>query len=148
MPIKPENRHRYPADWPAIRERTLRQAEYRCQHPGCAARQYAVGKWMKFTFGGWVFATWSAPSETHKIARSLADALWKQQGELGVKPIVIVLTIAHLDHQPENCDPANLRAMCQRHHLAHDLEHHQANAHATRRARAGTADLFEEAACR
>jgi len=26
----------------------------------------------------------------------------------------VVLTVAHLGHTPENCDPANLRAWCQR----------------------------------
>lgn len=36
----------------------------------------------------------------------------------------VVLTIAHLDHTPENCDPDNLLAMCQRCHLAYDAESH------------------------
>lgn len=35
------------------------------------------------------------------------------------------------DHQPENCDPANLMAMCQACHLAYDRDHHAD----TRRAR-------------
>ena len=43
----------------------------------------------------------------------------------------VVLTVAHLDHQPENCDPANLMAMCQACHLAYDRDHHAD----TRRAR-------------
>lgn len=142
MPIKPENRARYPADWPKIRERILQRAGHRCECPGCAARQYAVGKWALFTIGGWHFVEWHQPSESFKAARTLAAKQWHAQGEEGVKPIVIVLTIAHLDHQPENCDPSNLRAMCQRHHLAHDHLHHIANAQATRRAKAGTAELF------
>jgi hypothetical protein len=37
---------------------------------------------------------------------------------------LVVLTVAHLDHVPENCDLANLRAMCQGCHLHYDLEHH------------------------
>lgn len=36
----------------------------------------------------------------------------------------VVLTIAHLDHIPENCEPENLRAWCQRCHLSYDAEHH------------------------
>lgn len=36
----------------------------------------------------------------------------------------VILTVAHLDHQPENCDRDNLRAMCQRCHLAYDAEEH------------------------
>ncbi len=53
-----------------------------------------------------------------------------------------MLTIAHLDHDPTNNSDDNLRAMCQRHHLALDHDHHRANAQATRRAKAGTLELF------
>ena len=35
----------------------------------------------------------------------------------------VVLTIAHLDHQPENNDPANLRSWRQRCHDKYDAEH-------------------------
>jgi 5-methylcytosine-specific restriction endonuclease McrA len=55
----------------------------------------------------------------------------------------VVLTIAHLDHQPENCAPENLRAWCQRCHLRYDQQQHIANAQATRRSRLAVADLFE-----
>lgn len=36
----------------------------------------------------------------------------------------VILTVAHLDHNTWNNDPANLRAWCQRCHLAHDQEIH------------------------
>lgn len=32
----------------------------------------------------------------------------------------VVLTVAHLDHDPRNCDPANLKAWCQRCHNRYD----------------------------
>ena len=32
----------------------------------------------------------------------------------------VVLTVAHLDHQPEHCDDANLAALCQRCHNRYD----------------------------
>jgi len=32
----------------------------------------------------------------------------------------VVLTIAHLDHTPENCEPENLRAWCQKCHNTYD----------------------------
>jgi len=38
----------------------------------------------------------------------------------------VVLTVAHLDHQPENCADDNLEAMCQRCHLRYDSHHHRA----------------------
>lgn len=39
----------------------------------------------------------------------------------------VVLTVAHLNHRPEDCRDENLRAMCQRCHLAYDEEEHRAN---------------------
>ena len=144
MPIKPENRDRYPADWPAIRGRILQRAGYRCEHPGCKARQYSVGWWRVDELGHHWVAAWGQNDNprTYSEARQVAAELDFSRSEEGPKPLVIVLTVAHLDHQPEHCDPDNLRALCQRHHLAHDHEHHRANAQATRRAKAGTAELF------
>lgn len=45
--------------------------------------------------------------------------------------------------KPENKAryPANLAAMCQRHHLAYDQAHHTTNAYMTRKARMGTLEL-------
>ncbi|WP_202638978.1 hypothetical protein [Bailinhaonella thermotolerans] len=56
----------------------------------------------------------------------------------------VVLTVAHLDHVPENCAEENLLAMCQRCHLAYDADQHAANAARTRTARrtAGMEPLF------
>ena len=45
----------------------------------------------------------------------------------------VVLTVAHLDHQPENCDPGNLRAMCQGCHLRYDADHHSQTRAQTKR---------------
>lgn len=147
MPIKPENRHRYPADWPAVRERILHRAGWRCEHEGCMARQYSVGVWHQPWDGGgaWKWLPlWGQNDNprTYKEARQMAAEIDHDRSEEGPKPIVIVLTIAHLDHNPENCADENLRALCQRHHLAHDHQHHLANAQATRRAKAGTLELF------
>ena len=50
------------------------------------------------------------------------------------KPLVIVLTVAHRDHQPENVADDNLAVWCQRHHLAYDQDHHTQTAYMTRRA--------------
>jgi hypothetical protein len=36
---------------------------------------------------------------------------------------MVVLTVAHLDHTPENCDDANLLAGCQLCHNRYDREH-------------------------
>lgn len=34
------------------------------------------------------------------------------------------LTVAHLNHTPEDCRPENLRAMCAPCHLRYDAKHH------------------------
>lgn len=162
MPIKPENKARYPADWKQVRERILRRAQWRCQHPGCGAAQYSVGRWICWAGGQHEWrpiqgndhpktaqdhefdnagegCDFQGDRWTYKAAREFIDRwCWEED----TKPIVIVLTCAHLDHQPENCDPSNLRMFCQRHHLAYDHDHHRANAQAKRRAKAGTLELF------
>lgn len=56
----------------------------------------------------------------------------------------VVLTVAHLDHQPENNNRANLVALCQKCHLNYDKDHHAQNAAKTRRAKLASGDLFED----
>jgi hypothetical protein len=89
MPIKPENRKRYPANWssevrPAILSRAVNRCEGSPVYPDCRAENH----------------------QPHPVTGS-----------------PVVLTIAHLDHKPENCDPRNLRAWCQRCHNTYDLAH-------------------------
>lgn len=86
MPIKPENKGRYPKDWPEISARIrFDRAEGLCE--------FCEEAWH---------------GEPHPITGS-----------------IVVLTVAHLDHQPENSDDDNLAAMCQRCHLHYDLPFHR-----------------------
>jgi 5-methylcytosine-specific restriction endonuclease McrA len=124
MPIKAENRHRYPPNWRAIRLAILDRAENRCEQcrvPNHAWRNNATGQW------------------THDAG--LAEA-WGLDGD---KIARIVLTVAHLDHAPEHNDPANLAALCQRCHLAYDADHHAKTAYRTRCVRKTAGDLFNHA---
>ncbi len=45
------------------------------------------------------------------------------------------MSVHHLNHIPEQCDPANLIALCAKCHLLRDLPWHVANAARTRRAK-------------
>ena len=45
----------------------------------------------------------------------------------------VVLTVAHLCHDPQCADETHLRSMCQRCHLSYDAAHHARNAARTRR---------------
>lgn len=163
MPIKPENRARYPKDWPMLSLAARQRARWRCQHPGCTALQYAVGCWDLDDAGVWRWGPvegntppktaqdhefdnagegcdFQGDRWTYKAARAFIDRYWGPEED---RPIVIVLTVAHLNHQPEDCRPENLAAMCQRHHLAYDAHHHKQTAYATRKRAALTADLFD-----
>lgn len=146
MPIKPENRARYPKDWPAISQAARERAGWRCQHEGCTAHQYAVGWWRETMRGHEWVPEWPRDGvsigQTYADAREVAAGIYHANGESGPRPTIIVLTVAHLNHQPEDCRPENLAAMCQRHHLAYDQGHHRSTAYATRRARANTPELF------
>jgi 5-methylcytosine-specific restriction endonuclease McrA len=80
MPILPENKKRYPADWKAIRDKILLECQNKCEWCGV------------------------------------------ENGTMrGDKKIV--LTIAHLDHTPENCVRENLQALCQKCHNGYDAKH-------------------------
>lgn len=130
MPIKPENKARYPQNWKEIREQRLIIAGHRCEN--CGVHNYAIG--YRTEIGEFVMI-----SRTGKPQEFQGHAT-------GYKVLMIVLTIAHLDHIPENCSMDNLRAWCQRCHLAYDHHHHQANARETRRKRIGVQDLFSSEA--
>ena len=57
-----------------------------------------------------------------------------------------MLTVAHLDHVPENCDPDNLRALCQRCHNAYDAPMRRARIARRAREAMNIPDMFEETA--
>lgn len=139
MPIRPENRDRYPADWPQIRDLVLRRARHRCEQ--CGVENHALGGRSR---GKWLAAMPIGEKRLRLEWPRPGSEWWC--GEHGnaefVRIIRIVLTIAHLDHTPENCSLDNLRALCQRCHLRYDALHHAQTAYATKREGRAIADLF------
>jgi len=135
MPIRPENKARYPKDWKRIADAIRERAGQRCEgspaYPDCRVPNGAVGYREA---GRWVQLGESIDAAGLAIDTAVDD---------GFKVTRIVLTVAHLDHTPENCEPQNLKAMCQRCHLTYDAEHHKRTAYATRKSAAMTADLFD-----
>ena len=139
MPIKPENAARYPADWPQVRDKILQRARNRCEQCGL------YNHWW-----GWR----DRAGTFHRVSKRPLIEAWPKDNpprppfEIATKDhgtiriIEIVLTIAHLDHRPENCDPGNLQALCQQCHLRYDHQHHQQTAYATRREGKAIRDLF------
>lgn len=55
----------------------------------------------------------------------------------------VVLTTAHLNHNPADCRDENLAAMCQKCHLTYDAALHRENAARTRRGRRAQLDLVD-----
>lgn len=140
MPIKPENAKRYPKDWNAIRNRIVQRAGNRCEfcgvQNGALGSRNGHGKFLPAEPKGekMLRLEWPEPGERW----------WCGDGDFRLfqRVIRIVLTVAHLDHTPENCDESNLKALCQRCHLKYDHEHHMRNAHETRRKGKAAAELF------
>lgn len=96
MPIRPENRARYPANWKTeIRPAILARAGNKCE--GCGLENHS------------------------HIMRPVSGSSFL------LKRVKIVLTIAHLDHTPENCNHDNLRALCQKCHNTYDAPMRAAN---------------------
>lgn len=101
-PIREENRKRYPPDWKAISLSIRERAGWRCEcagecghpHDGRCERVHGQRLRQRYEIDG--------------------SVVWSR----------VVLTVAHLDHTPENCADDNLKAMCNACHLRYDREHH------------------------
>jgi hypothetical protein len=113
MPIRPENKARYPPDWPSISKRIRERSGGRCECAGECGRGTHEGRCPNL-HGGPAYGTGSQ----------------------------VVLTVAHLNHAPEDVRDENLRAMCNGCHLHYDREHHAQTAYQTRRAGKAVRDLF------
>lgn len=124
MPIRPDLKPLYPDNWAEIRTKILERAEDRCEWCGIKNGSFGIRDldgdfhhFMEFQQG---------PLDDEKFAN---DA----------KGFVIVLTIAHLDHDPTHndgmedgglpvpADEANLVALCQQCHNRHDGPHRGGN---------------------
>ena len=112
MPIRASEKARYPKDWKDISDLRRQIAQGRCE---------CVGECGLHPWGRCV--------ERHGLPAKFAKGK-------------VILTTAHLNHEPEDCRDDNLKAMCQRCHLRYDSEHHQKNARATREAKSKQGRLF------
>ena len=115
-PIRKSEAARYPQDWKAVSARVKLRSGGRCECEGeCGLHR-------------------TNPGPRRCEERHGEKAIWANGR--------VVLTVAHLNHQPEDCTDDNLKAMCQRCHLRYDRAHHQRNAAHTRRAKKQNRELF------
>jgi 5-methylcytosine-specific restriction endonuclease McrA len=139
MPIKPENRSRYPADWPAIRAAVLERVGNRCEW--CGVPQYAVG--YRNTFGHFIALCGNGPCDAAGQGRTwpglepigyaeacefaeVQNCCTTKSGrgcdDDGHHWFVVRLTIHHQDGVPEHSEPDNLAALCERCHNRADSD--------------------------
>jgi len=115
VPIRPENKARYPADWKQISEAIREKAGQRCEWCGKPNRKVVTcapgGRWLDLDAGYWRdrFGSYIPLKNRPKLSEQ--------------RPVRIVLTTAHLNHTPEDCRPETLRALCQACHLRYDAPH-------------------------
>lgn len=108
MPIKPENLHRYPPDWPDLALALKVAAGWRCECDGRC-------DWAKCCVGP---------------GRPRCDA--EHGAPHPMTGSKVVLTVAHLNHLPEDCRRENLMVLCQGCHLSYDKDHHRESARAAK----------------
>jgi hypothetical protein len=116
MPI---NYKDYAKNWlTEIRPSVLERAEHKCEN--CGLANYSVG----YRDSNGKFYQWShIEDELERKGYDFFDFELKNnrlKNGLIKKAIKIVLTIAHLDHDIENNDYSNLKALCQKCHLDYD----------------------------
>lgn len=94
-------KERYPKNWNKIALNIKEKANWKCQECGRKCRK--VGESMED------FVKRISPLPNLSI-------------EICLYPKRFVLTVAHLDHMPENCDENNLKALCSSCHCKMDLK--------------------------
>lgn len=130
MPIKPENVARYPKDWKKVVVPRIRaRSGDRCECLGeCGLFHYGVDGRQH-----------DSEIMLNRRTPIRCEALNRQAHP--VTKSMVVLTVAHLNHTPEDCRDEVLRHMCQRCHLRYDSSHHQKNARVTRFKKIGQEDF-------
>ena len=128
MPINPELKHLYPPDWKAISQRIrFQRAGGKCEQ--CGAPHLG---WRRSDAEGLFFRT---------AEEAVLFAVNTHEDDAAITRIV--LTTAHLNHDPTDNSEENLAALCQRCHLAHDLKHHLESRRINREKASGQQRLFE-----
>lgn len=117
MPIKPENKSKYPDNWKEIRERIRERAGNKCEW--CGVANHAIGyRERDGSFRNLTAIEWDMIHSRIKYGGSNLTESIKHFGF-----VKIVCTVAHLDHDPTNNDPGNLAFLCQKCHNNYDRKH-------------------------
>jgi len=135
MPIPPELRRYYPADWHALSLMVrFGRARGCCEHCG---RPHGVtitclpdGRWFDPER-----RDWRGPDGKPAAWPDMVD--WPR-----LRHVTVRLAACHRDHDPRHNDPDNLVALCRRCHLLHDRAYHRARRRIRILLRRASGDLF------
>ena len=142
MPIRPQFRWLYPVDWPQLSAMIrFERAKGRCE---CCGRPHGQvvhhlgdGRWWDEEQRCW------RSGKGRALTRPAALDVANPPSATLVRTTHVVLATAHLDHDPTNNRPRNLKALCQRCHMLHDRLEHRLQRNATLRRRRALGDLFQ-----
>jgi len=137
MPIHRRRRWLYPIDWPQI-SASIRydRAKGRCEQ---CARSHGRGV-VHLGDGCW----WNEDANIWRNGRgrALSTLPAYAPGDAMTLTTKVFLAAAHLDHDPGNNRPRNLKAFCQRRHMLHDRDEHRRRRSLTLRMRKAMGDPF------
>jgi len=117
------DRSLYPPNWEEISAALKEQVGQVCEQCGIPNEIYIYRN--KFNPAKWL----NADDEQDYYE------MLNHRTEYPRNPHLVVLTTAHLDHDPSNNERSNLRVLCQRCHLVYDLPHHIESRKANRAAK-------------
>ncbi|NEZ66255.1 HNH endonuclease [Leptolyngbyaceae cyanobacterium CCMR0082] len=108
----PMDRSLYPDDWDEIALNIKNEAKWVCDDCGkiCRKSGESVDEFVvRINAINQLFSGWP-------------EDISVSESEVRAHPQRWTLTVAHLDHQPQNCDRTNLKALCAPCHCRYDLQ--------------------------
>lgn len=147
MPIRSEHRHHYrtPA-WRAVCEIVDARAQGRCEHCGCPAGLDIIRLFGATSPGGserrMYWRLWGYPdarwidNQGEETQFSLRPELWAGPRLAKFRRIKVQLGHAHLNQNPADNSPDNVRLLCRYCHILHDapvIAEHAADTRKTRK---------------
>ena len=132
---------KYPSNWKTEIVPQVKARDNNCC-AFCGVKNYSVGYRQGLKFIPTAGNEWHDKAGNGELSYKEARELVKHCNEFADDNlIVIVLTVAHLDHNILNNDFSNLKALCQKCHLDYDKEHHKKNSRETLKKKKGIVEL-------
>lgn len=114
----------YPPNWPELSLQVREEANWRCELCG-VGNQAIIRRGKGDAYEEVYEVEETDPDSFFTITTSTLELKQKRLRFHGLSKVV--LTVAHMDRDRSNNERSNLRALCQRCHLVHDIHQHVTN---------------------